>query len=187
MGRMTIAYTVQERRRMRLFESFDLRAGEQLLRAIAAPVDRLLDLPPWAQLLALLGGMVQYIEHDTFGAALTMVVVSGVVDYWCGVKAAKYLMVYDPQMAHAGAMGKVTGVLLLLIMRLLEHLIFTEGILNTHGAISASIGISLMLVDLQSIAHHRETFGAAPIPIMSRCLELVRTVLEAKLPGPKNP
>jgi phage-related holin len=176
-------FTPQERRRMRLFETFDLRAGEQFLQAIAAPVDRLLDMPAWAQLLALLGGVAQFVEHDTFGGALAMVLFSGIVDYWCGVKAARFLGVYDPKMAHAGAMGKITGILLLLIMRLMEHLVFTEGLINTHGALATSIGVSLILVDLQSISHHRETFGATPIPVVSKGLGVVRDILEAKFPG----
>lgn len=171
---------------MRLFETFDLRAGQQFLQALAAPVDRLLDMPPWAQLLALLGGVAQFVQHDTFGGALAMIMFSGVVDYWCGVKASRYLGVYDPKMAHAGAMGKITGILLLLITRLMEHLLFTEGLINTHGSVATSIAVSLILVDLQSIAHHRETFGASPIPVVSKGLGFVRAVLEAKFPGAKE-
>lgn len=172
---------------MRLFETFDLRAGAQLVQAITAPFDRLMTLPWWGQLIAFLGGVLQFIQHDTFGGALFVVLVVGVIDYWCGVKAARYIGVYDPKMAHAGAMGKITGVLLLFVTRLMEHLVFTQGLINTHGAVASSIAVSLILVDIQSISHHRETFGATPIPILSRGLVVVRAIIEAKFPGAPKP
>jgi phage-related holin len=167
---------------MRLFETFDLRAGQQFLASLTAPVDRLLDAPGWAKGIAIIAALVQYIETDAFGGTLTLVVVTGIIDFYVGTKAARWLGVYDPRMAHAGAMGKVTGVLFLLITRLMEHFLFTESLLNTRGAVATAIGMSLVLVDLQSIAHHRETFGATPIPVLSQCLDLLQRIIRAKIP-----
>jgi len=167
---------------MRLFETFDLRASQQLIQAVASPFDRLADMPAWAKLLAGGVAVLQYIQTDAFGGTITLVVVIGVIDYLCGVKAARFAGVYDPRMAHAGAMGKIIGVILVVLLRSIEALIYTQGLLNTRGAIAVAIGISLVGIDLQSIAHHRETFGAKPIPLLSRFLEFLRRILDEKFP-----
>ena len=169
---------------MRLFEVFDLRAGEQFLQSLLAPVDRLVDAPPWAKAMALLAALIQYVQTDAFGGTLAVVLITGILDYYFGVRASKYLGIYDPRIAHAGAMGKITGVMLLFVTRLMEHLVYTQGILNTKGAVATAIGMSLILVDIQSIAHHRETFGAQPIPVLAQCLDLLHRVVRAKLPAP---
>lgn len=149
--------------------------------ALTAPIDRLSLLPPWVKLTAILAALVQYIEHDAFGFALFILIASGVFDYYYGVKAARYLGKYDPMLAHAGAMGKLGGVLLLFLVRLIEHYIHVQGLLDTHGAAATAVAVSLIAMDIQSVAHHRESFGARPIPILSALLSRFQSVVSAKV------
>jgi hypothetical protein len=113
-----------------------------------------------------------------------MVVAVGMIDYWLGVKAAKSTKPssFDPVVAHRGAMGKVSGVLLLFLVRILEGFVQTQGWGNTKGAAATAIAISLFAVDLQSIAHHREEFGAQPIPVLGAVLGWIQRLASGRVP-----
>jgi hypothetical protein len=113
---------------------------------------------------------------------LLLVVAVGMVDYWLGVKASKATKSFDPVIAHKGAMGKISGVLLLFLVRILEGFIQAQGWGNTKGAAATAIAISLFAVDLQSIAHHREEFGAQPIPVLGAVLDWIQRFASSKVP-----
>lgn len=150
---------------------------------LLSPFDRLDMNPVWGKAMALLAGLYQYLRTDAFSGALLMVVAVGMVDYWLGVRAAKSTKTFDPVIAHRGAMGKISGVLLLFLVRILEGFIQAQGWGNTKGAAATAIAISLFAVDLQSIAHHREEFGAAPIPVLSPALSWLQRVAASLLSG----
>lgn len=147
-----------------------------------SPFERLELNPSWGKVLAALAAVYQYLRTDAFSGALLLVVAVGIVDYWLGVKAAKSAKTFDPVIAHRGAMGKISGVLLLFLIRILEGFIQVQGWGNTKGAAATAIAISLFVVDLQSIAHHREEFGAQPIPLVSPFLAWVQRFLAQMLP-----
>lgn len=149
-----------------------------------SPFERLEMNPLWGKAMAMLGALYQYLRTDAFSGALLLVVAVGIVDYWLGAKAAKLTKTYDPVVAHRGAMGKISGVVLLFLVRVLEGFIQVQGWGDTHGAAATAIAISLFAVDLQSIAHHREEFGAQPIPLLGAFLSWVQRLASAKIPAP---
>jgi holin family protein len=144
-----------------------------------SPFDRLEQGPVWAKAIGAIGAIYQYLRTDAFSGALLLVVFIGMIDYWLGVKAAKSTNSYDPIVAHRGVMGKICGVLLLFLVRLVEGYIGAQGLGDTKGAAATAIAISLFAVDLQSIAHHREAFGAQPIPILSAVLAWIQRLATA--------
>ena len=154
----------------------------RLSAVLLSPFDRLESGPLWARAFAAIGAIYQFIRTDAFSGALLLVIAIGIVDYWLGVKAAKSTNSYDPAVAHRGVMGKISGILLLFLIRLIEGFIQAQGLGNTHGAAATAIAISLFAVDLQSIAHHREAFGAQPLPILGAILEWIQKLFASRVP-----
>lgn len=154
----------------------------RLSAVLLSPFDRLESGPLWGRTFAVFGAIYQFIRTDAFSGALLLVIAIAVVDYWLGVKAAKSTNTYDPVIAHRGVMGKISGILLLFLVRLVEGYIQVQGLGNTRGAAATAIAISLFAVDLQSIAHHREAFGAAPIPVLSSLLAWLQRIASSRIP-----
>jgi hypothetical protein len=154
----------------------------RLSAVLLSPFDRLDMNPIWGKAMALLAALYQYIRTDAFSGALLLVVFIGIVDYWLGVKAAKSTKTYDAVIAHRGAMGKISGVLLLFLVRVLEGFVQAQGWGDTKGAAATAIAISLFAVDLQSIAHHREEFGAQPIPVLGAILSWIQRLASSRVP-----
>lgn len=158
------------------------RRDARFSAVLLSPFDRLEMAPSWGRIVAAAGAIYQYVRTDAFSGALLLVVFIGMVDYWLGVKAAKSTKSYDPVIAHRGAMGKICGVLLLFMIRLVESYIQAQGLGDTHGAAATAIAISLFAVDLQSIAHHREEFGAQPIPVLGAVLGWLQRIASSRVP-----
>jgi hypothetical protein len=168
---------------MRLVEGGSIKLSAVLF----SPVRRLGETPEMGQAMAVLVGIWQALTSSVFGGALALVLLTSVLDYIVGVKAAKVMGRYQPGIAHAGAMGKITGVLLLLIVRLFEGWVSATGFLETRGGIATALAVSLIAVDFQSIAHHRETFGARPIPFLSSLVAWMQNAAAGKLPPTTPP
>lgn len=149
-----------------------------------SPLERLDMNPVWGRAIAALAALYQYLRTDAFSGALLLVVFIGIVDYWLGVKAAKAKGLYDSAIAHSGAWGKVSGVVLLFLVRVLEGFVQAQGWATTRGAAATAIAISLFAVDLQSIAHHREEFGAQPIPLLGAFLDWLQRLLARVFSAP---
>lgn len=156
-----------------------------LTTILSSPIDRILDSPVWARGLALLVGIWQFATNDAFAHICYLVVAAGVIDYWFGVKRARAFNLYDPSMAHRGALGKIAGVVLVLFVRVLEAWLQLAGIVNTHGVLATGLAVSLVAVDLQSVAAHREAFGAPPIPFLSALLGYLQRLASSKIPPGK--
>jgi hypothetical protein len=159
----------------------------KLSTVLLSPLRRLTETPEAGQALAVLVGIWQALTSSVFGSALALTILTGAVDYAAGVKAAKVAGNYQPGIAHAGAMGKITGIALLLIVRLFEGWVSATGFLETRGGIATALAVSLMAVDFQSIAHHRESFGARPIPFLSQLVDWLQRATAAKLPPVRAP
>lgn len=166
---------------------YDLaRPDARLSAVLLSPLERMewTTLPTWGKILAGIGALAQLLIADAFVGALLLVIVIGMADYIVGVKAARMANDYDPQAAHRGAMGKMSGILILLLIRAVEGWVSFQGLGNTKGAAATAVAISLFAVDLQSIAHHRESFGAKPIPVLGRLLEWIQDFANSRLPDP---
>jgi hypothetical protein len=158
----------------------------RLWKVLASPLERLDDAPLWGRVLAALGFVWQLLRSDRFAGAAALVVLCGVVDYFVGVRAATSQGRYDPRVAHAGAMGKMSGILLLLLVRAVEGWLLAQSFLDTKGGIATALAVSLIAVDLQSIAHHRETFGARPIPVISNILGWLQALAASRVPDERR-
>jgi hypothetical protein len=159
------------------------RNDARLSAVLISPVERLENAPTWGKAVGLLGSLVQYVTTDAFTGALFLVLFVGIIDYAVGTKAAKLAGIYSPAAAHRGAMGKITGLLICLILRVVEQYILVQGLVNTRGMLATAVAISLFAVDLQSIAHHRESFGARPIPVLSRVLDWLHALANSRVPA----
>src|SRR5690349_2868445 len=107
--------------------------------AILTPIDRLLDAAAWNRIIAIAGATVGYLITDVFTSALALIVLSGACDYFLGVQTAKRRNAYDAGIAHAGAIGKVSGVMIMLLVRMAEHWMMSQGVGNTRGWIAAAL------------------------------------------------
>src|SRR5690349_10664736 len=106
---------------MRTTSAFDIRHGGRVTAVLFSPLERIGDVPLWGKIAAIGAAVVQFVATDKFGGAVTLVLVAGIVDYYVGVKGARYQGTFDPKLAHAGAMGKIAGLMLLLLFRLVEY------------------------------------------------------------------
>lgn len=156
-------------------------------RILAEPWERLAsDTPTWGWVLAWLGGFWQFLAGDAFSSLLALIVLIAAADYYYGVKAARLSERFSPVLAQRGWHGKMSGVVLLLGIRLFEGWAAGAGFVDSKGGLATALGIALLTVDLQSIAHHRESFGASPIPILSNILAWMRNLASVKLPPPRE-
>lgn len=144
---------------------------------LVQPVERLAaDTPFWGWVVALLGSTWQWLAGDAFTTLLLLIVSVAGCDYYYGTKAAYLNGQFSPQMARRGWHGKMSGIVLLLAVRLFEGWASLAHYVDSRGSVATLLGIALLSVDLQSIAHHREAFGAAPIPVLGPILAWMRTI-----------
>lgn len=158
------------------------------VQALLSPVQRLGEVPVAGWAAAIFAGLSQWLLADRFNGALGILVLAAVLDFAFGIRAAKHVGIpYKPGLAHAGAMGKLSGFALLLLVRLLEGWAFQSGFVDTKGGFAVMLAVALIVVDLTSIAHHRETFGATPIPILGQLLAVLKKIVSGKvMPGGKS-
>ena len=151
------------------------------------PLERLTaETPFWGWVIALLGSSWQWLSGDAFTTLLLLIVGVAACDYYYGTKAAFLNDRFSPQMARRGWHGKMSGIVLLLAVRLFEGWASLAHYIASRGSVATLLGIALLSVDLQSIAHHRESFGAAPIPVLGPILAWMRTIGPVKAP-PSTP
>ncbi len=158
--------------------------GSALIGVVLSPLERLGEVPVWGRIIALLLALCQFVATDAFGSAIAIVLLASVVDYCVGAYAAKARGEWKPELARSGAMGKVSGLGLLVLIRILEWFASAQGLIESNGALATLVAVSLIAVDLQSIAHHRESFGARPIPFLSALFKWIEQLLSSRLPDP---
>jgi hypothetical protein len=156
---------------------------QPIAKMLLAPIDRLDATPTWGWFLAWAGGLWQWLKGDAFSSLLALIVCIAVADYYYGVKAARYSGNFSPTLAQRGWHGKMSGLVLLLGIRLFEGWAASAHLVDSKGGLATAIGIALLTVDLQSIAHHHERFGATPIPILSAVFAWMRGLVQVKLPA----
>lgn len=144
---------------------------------LVQPVARLSEETPfWGWGIAVAGSAWQWLRGDAFTLLLLLIVGVAACDYYYGTKSAFLNGTFSPQAARRGWHGKMSGIVLLLAVRLFEGWASMAQYVESRGSVSTLLGIALLSVDLQSIAHHRESFGAAPIPVLGPILSWVRTI-----------
>lgn len=148
---------------------------------LVQPLDRLTaETPFWGWVIAVLGAAWQWLRGDAFTNLLLLIIAVAACDYYYGTRAASINGRFSPQLARRGWHGKMSGIVLLLAVRLFEGWASMAQFVDSRGSVATLLGIALLSVDLQSIAHHRESFGAAPLPVLGPILAWMRTIGEAR-------
>lgn len=151
---------------------------------IFAPIDRILEAPIYSKLAGLLTAAFSVITGDIVFLVLIGLAFCNAWDFIMGREAAKRRgEPVNSDTARAGALTKFSGIVLVLIVRLLEAwgTRFDISVLSsTNGAIAAGFCVTLILFDLESIEGHRVELGARPIPMLSQLMSVMRKV-EGKL------
>ena len=163
------------------------RRDASLSAAFLSPFDRLELAPTWGKVVGAIAAIIQYVRSDAFSGALLLLVFIGLIDYWIGVGAAKADGTYNSTIAHRGVMGKICGIVLVFLVRLIEGYIRIQGLGDTHGVAATAIALQLFVVDLQSIAHHREQFGAQPLSFLIPVFAWLDRFGSSKIPAPPPP
>lgn len=156
------------------------------LYALIVPFDRLGDTPRWGVFGASFAAAWQYAITDIFTTALFLIVLSGMFDYLLGVRAAKLRRAYDSEIAHAGFLSKISGVGLMMLVRIAEQWMLSAGVVDTHGWIAAALTLSLFAVDLESIQAKREELGGRPIPALGSFTTMLHNLITRTPPSPKT-
>lgn len=166
---------------------YSIRRHDAPLSAILlSPLERIEHAPVAVRVFGVAGAAWQYLTTSAFTVALFLVFITAVFDYVLGVKASRWAGTYTPQAAHRGALGKMAGLGIAMLIRVLEHFILVQGLGDTKGMLATAVALSLFATDIQSIAHHRESFGAKPIPVLSSVLEWIQRFASSRIPGPPD-
>lgn len=151
------------------------RTGRSLYTlAILSPFIRLqkMGAPEWVISAAV--GVLGLLWQQMTVRILVVLMVSSAIDYWLGRGRAKRRGEFSPTLAHAGAIGKVAGIALVMLLLMLEHAI--ASVVHTGGLLSLAVAMGLLIVDLESIHDHRVKSGARPIPLFSQVISYLKTV-----------
>jgi phage-related holin len=157
--------------------------GIRLASVLASPFRRLLETPEAGALTALVVALWQWITGEPFHAALALVLVTACVDYMAGTVTAHVLGEYKSGIAYTGFLSKLLGLVLVLMVRALEGFIAITGFIDSNGAIATAAAVSLIAVDIVSIAKHRQRLGGEPIPFITALTDWIQTSILEKLPG----
>lgn len=149
----------------------------------ASPVKRLLDTPEAGAATAALIALWQWTTGKPFNAAIALVIVTMVLDYIAGAVTAHRLGEYKSGIAYNGALSKIMGLVLILLVRGLEGFLSMTSFLNSNGSIATAAAVSLIAVDIVSISKHRQRLGGAPIPFIGTLMDWLQTAVIDKLPG----
>lgn len=145
------------------------------MQLVEDPFTRLQQSPFWGKVAGVLLGWLQVWFSGVFGSVLSLFMVSSLFDWWFGRKAARKEGRYDPNVAHYGLHSKLSGIVLILLVRGLELALAGDAMfIDTRGYFATALALALFANDLESIHHHRVTLGAAPIPFLGRIIDTLK-------------
>jgi phage-related holin len=164
---------------MRLVEDGSIRLSALFL----SPFRRLAETPEGGMAAAGLAALGQWMIGGLFGVALLLVLATAFIDWLAGVVTAHRLHEYKAGIAYNGALSKLLGLVLVMLVRALEGFIAYAGLLDSNGWLATAAAVSLVAVDLVSIAKHRRRLGGEPIPFITALTDWLQASLIDKLPG----
>lgn len=162
------------------------RDDARLSAVLLAPVNRLLEheLPAWGKIVVAIGASFQFVMSDAFYGAVVLLFVAYMLDHAVGVARARLISDnYDALRARRGAMTKALELVILGILRLLEHYLIQQGLTDTKGALATAVALGFFVVNLQSIVHHREALGAKPVPVLGALIDWLTRLTTARIPS----
>lgn len=162
----------------------DISIKAEIAAMVTEPFRRLSSSPDFGKIMAVIVGTWQFVFSDLqIVAALFMFGCAG-GDFWSGTKVAKLDGVYTSIAAHRGMATKAMSVLIVLLIRLAEQMLFLAGDFNTNGMLAVTAAAGFGVADLRSIMYHREALGAAPIPVLGTLLDRISSIVSPKAPEP---
>jgi hypothetical protein len=169
---------------MRL-HSHDTYSGLAVVaKALASPFRRLEeDVHAGGWCAASIAATCQFLTSDAFFVALWLSIAASAWDYFAGVRLAKHRGTYSSQLAHAGWMGKVSGIVLLMLVRVLEAWVTRFVGFDSHGYIATALGVGLVIAEFRSIVHNRAEWGAQPIPVLGQLLDFFDSLSASLIPA----
>jgi phage-related holin len=152
----------------------------------AAPFRRILDVPESGAAMALVVALWQWATGTPFNLALSLVMVTAWIDYLAGSITAHALGEFKSGVAYSGFLSKLFGIVLVLLVRALELFVALTGVFDSNGALATAAAVSLVAVDIVSIAKHRARLGGEPIPFITAFTDWIQSSVIARLPGRKR-
>lgn len=142
--------------------------------ALISPLVRLRDMGGGEWLMAALLSLAGLIWGELTMRVLLVLILSGAWDYYVGRGTAKRRQEFSPVLAHAGVVGKASGIVLVLLVFLLEAALAPH--VDTRHLPSLALALGLVIVDLESIHDHRVKAGIAPIPLFGDVIEFLKRI-----------
>jgi hypothetical protein len=144
------------------------------------PLQRIDEAPAWAKALAPVGGLLTAILNDAILLQLlALYLFAGVVDFVIGAMIAQRERAYNADRARAGVLGKVSALVLVMLLRALEAVLAQLAPVNSSGLIAGSAALVLFLQELRSINTHRETLTGRPVPLLGALFDRLDRVAES--------
>lgn len=165
-------------------------SNRPIAQALIAPFERLFEAPLYAKLLATVSGALSILQSDILTLILIALMGASIWDTIVGRAAAKKRgEMVDAQTARAGFLTKVTGLVLVLLIRFFEYWGEANeipGLGALNGSLAAGVSVALFVMELESIEGHRVSLGARPIPGFSALIRVMRAI-EGRLLVVTNP
>lgn len=158
----------------------DISLAQELAVVFTEPFKRLTAAPDFTKFVAIIVGTWQFVFSDLQIVAGLFMLICAAGDFWSGTKVAKLDGLYTSVAAHRGMATKVMSLLLVLLVRLAEQVLFLADVGDTKGMLAVTAAVAFGIADMRSIMYHREALGAAPIPIISSLLDRISAVLNPK-------
>lgn len=156
--------------------------------AFLAPVNRVREAPWYAELLALASAVVSFFGANPFFLLVLLLGAVNLLDFFVGSALAQKERRWDHDRARAGAIGKGSGVFLVLIIRALEAILTNTGVIDTKGAAAVAFAVILLLSDLRSYEANKTALTGSPTPGLRQVLDFFESLAVGALrprPQPK--
>jgi fluoride ion exporter CrcB/FEX len=157
-------------------------SAPRLSASLLQPTRKLLELPGLAKATAAASFVWQYVSTDMFGGALAISMLASLLEYLFWVSASKKAGEFTMATARANVVSKLAGISLALLIRVIEAWAEVHKIISTHGGLGTAVAVSLIAIELQSLAHHRETFGGKPLGVVNLISGWLAKWAESRVP-----
>lgn len=161
------------------------------LAALLQPIARLAEVPLWGYLGGAAVAAFQALVADAFSPLLLILIASHWLDYRLGCAVAVHVRHnFTEARSYTGRLSKMSGIALLLLIRIAEAWLSGYGFTETGGMVAAALGFGLLIQDVRSIERKRVELGAGPIPGLSAILATLDTLQQrvlTSLPPPPPP
>lgn len=162
--------------------TYETRPSCTVRMMLLSPVERLAQAPWYAKLVGVLAAVVEFVAGDPFTQLMLLYGGICLFDLLLGSEVAHKEDRWNGHAFRAGAVGKVAGLMLVMVIRALEAVIANAQLVDTHCAISFGLAIILIVVELESFDRHKEALTGRPTPFIRPALSMLRSLGQGTLP-----